>query len=637
MFDLKRLATNIRNLKSANDFENYLESSFFEIEEYFESLSLEEIDRLKFDFEDLLYDLEDQKLILQTNSKMVNAFLILLAQKFEQAQLIGAITLILGYLPNGGVKKRLEATKLYLKVNDISKDYFGRFETILTLLENSAKDDDYNIKAIYSLLQFYRSAFLQFLRVQNESLAISFRNLLQQYRAQYRFLQDESIAKIFSLSNKTTIQETLELVQNTLLETCCIKISCKVTTTSITKEVSTYSQTLYSLQNPTFTTIRNIAFQYIQSVGDTQALYDRLKRGEAIIDDEVLLYRYLVSFGAKHKAKLYSSYDAIFEKIKGKKFNIIDWGCGQAMATMLLLNYTKEKNITLDIENIILIEPSSLALSRGLLHLEVLKQKNYTTKAINSDLDCLKQEDLVIENGFVTLHLFSNILDIDSFKLDNNFLQKISDNFKNDSIFVCVSPNRNDKLNSRLDLFFNYFNENFDTELIASRDDDIENATRYEKVFEVKYIPEVIVEEKREELKVLEKEQKLDIIDELSEFSKYVVPILDMKILENSINNDPEYAIYKIRKVAEVLTSNIYLQFESNGAIVSFNDKIRYLSYEKKLFDKTITNYVHTLRTIGNRGVHENAREISKLKLDAYLMTIALVSFLKELVDKKLI
>ena len=196
MFDLKRLATNIRSLKSANDFENYLESSFFEIEKYFENLSLEEIDRLKFDFEDLLYDLEDQKLILQTNTKMINAFLILLAQKFEQAQLIGAITLILGYLPNGGVKKRLEAAKLYLRVNDISKDYFGRFETILTLLENSAKDDDYNIKAIYSLLQFYRSAFLQFQRVQNESLAISFRNHLQQYRTQYRFLQDESIAKI---------------------------------------------------------------------------------------------------------------------------------------------------------------------------------------------------------------------------------------------------------------------------------------------------------------------------------------------------------------------------------------------------------------------------------------------------------
>ena len=48
---------------------------------------------------------------------------------------------------------------------------------------------------------------------------------------------------------------------------------------------------------------------------------------------------------------------------------------------------------------------------------------------------------------------------------------------------------------------------------------------------------------------------------------------------------------------------------------MSFNDKIRYLFYEKKVFDKTINSYVQTLRTIGNRGVHEDGRNISELKL----------------------
>lgn len=57
----------------------------------------------------------------------------------------------------------------------------------------------------------------------------------------------------------------------------------------------------------------------------------------------------------------------------------------------------------------------------------------------------------------------------------------------------------------------------------------------------------------------------------------------------------------------------------------------------KKVFDKTITNYVQTIRTIGNRGVHEDDRSIAKLKLDAHLVIIALVSFLQELVEKKLI
>ena len=110
-----------------------------------------------------------------------------------------------------------------------------------------------------------------------------------------------------------------------------------------------------------------------------------------------------------------------------------------------------------------------------------------------------------------------------------------------------------------------------------------------------------------------------------------------MKMLEDSILTDPEYAIFKIRKVAEVITSRIYSNYEANSPVVSFNDKIRYLSYEKKVFNKTITNYIHTLRTIGNRGVHEHNREVLKLKLDAHLMIIALISFLNELKDKKLL
>lgn len=54
-------------------------------------------------------------------------------------------------------------------------------------------------------------------------------------------------------------------------------------------------------------------------------------------------------------------------------------------------------------------------------------------------------------------------------------------------------------------------------------------------------------------------------------------------MLEDSILTDPEYTIFKIRKVAEVITSRIYSNYEANSSIVSFNDKIRYLSYEKTI------------------------------------------------------
>lgn len=637
IFDFYKFKQDLSALKNQNDFSDYLESCFVELEEYLLNISDEEIQKVKFDFEDLLYDLLDWKLIQKQNSKIINAFLILLGEKFLQTSFIGAITIIINYLPDGSTKTRLEASKLYLKVNDITKDYIQRSDAILTLLDQSSHIDEYHTNAIRTFLSFYQSALMQFQRVQNESLAKSLANSLKASKSRYAFLQDALLGSFFERIAQASIHNALALVSETLHTLTPQKIQCASTVVGITKEESIYAQTLYGLSNPSFNAIRDVSFKQLQSIGDTQELYDRLIRGETIIDDPDLLYKYFVSFGGKHKAKLYSAYDEIIGKIENETFNIIDWGCGQGMATMVLLDFARQRGIQFDIRNITLIEPSQLALSRALLHVDVLKQKEYSIHAINSDFDCLDGDTLVSANGFRTLHLFSNILDVENFSLDMDFMKKVSQNITTDSLFVCVSPKRNDKLNNRLDLFYNYFDENFDTELISSRDSDIETATRYEKIFEIKVQSTQAVEEIRQEIITVQKGYQLDVIEALNGYSNYVVPILNMKILEDSINSDPEYAIFKIRKVAEVITSKIYSGYEENASSVSFNDKIRYLSYKKKVFDKTITNYVHTIRTIGNRGVHEEDRDIAKLKLDAHLMVIALVSFLNELSDKKLL
>jgi 2-polyprenyl-3-methyl-5-hydroxy-6-metoxy-1,4-benzoquinol methylase len=636
-FDFYKFKKDLSTLKNHTDFSDYLESCFSELEEYLLDISDDEIQKVKFDIEDLLYDLLDWKLVQKDNSKIINAFLILLAEKFLQTSFIGAITIIAEYLPEGSTKTRLEASKLYLRVNDISKDYVNRSDSILSLIDKSAQIDEYHTNAIRAFLSFYQSALIQFQRVQNESLANSLASVLKAAKYKYAFLQDAVLEHFLDNITQISIHDALALIAETLHATIPQKTVCINVSSGITKEESAYAQTLYGLGNPTFNSIRDVSFKQLHIIGDTQELYDRLIRGEAIIDTPELLYKYFVSFGGKHKSKLYSAYDEIITKLQNVRFNIIDWGCGQGMATMVLLDFAKQRGIQLDIQNITMIEPSQLALSRALLHVDVLKQKEYRIQTINSDFDCLNAEEIICDNDYMTIHLFSNILDVENFSLDMGFMKKVSQKIKSDSIFVCVSPNRNDKLNNRLDLFYNYFDENFDTELIAARDDTIENATRYEKIFEVKVQSTQIVEEIRQEIITVQKGYQLDIIEALNGYSNYVVPILNMKILEDSINSDPEYAIFKIRKVAEVITSKIYSGYEDNANIVSFNDKIRYLAYEKKVFDKTITNYVQTIRTIGNRGVHEEDRDISKLKLDAHLMVIALLSFLNELSDKKLL
>ena len=184
-----------------------------------------------------------------------------------------------------------------------------------------------------------------------------------------------------------------------------------------------------------------------------------------------------------HKAKLYSSFNKVISQLNNETINIIDWGCGQALATSLLIDYIKEKSLNIDISNIILIEPSSLALSRGLLHISVLKENKIDIKAVNKDIDSLTSSDLVIHNQNITLHLFSNILDVEFFKLNKDFLDKISSSQKGLNYFICVSPNINDKRNARLDLFYRYFKDNFKTKLISNRDEPIGNYQRYEKIF----------------------------------------------------------------------------------------------------------------------------------------------------------
>ena len=284
-------------------------------------------------------------------------------------------------------------------------------------------------------------------------------------------------------------EEFIEEIQNIQDDIILLKISKEDNKDIIFEmEESHYSQQLKSKKNITFDKIRKISTSYIMSIDNPDNLHDKLNQGVIVIEEEVLLYKYIFSYGKMHKAKLYSSFDTVIHQLNNKTINVIDWGCGQALATSLLIDYIKENSLNIDISNVTLIEPSSLALSRGMLHVDVLKEKPIVIDAVNKDIDSLEIADLTIDNQNITLHLFSNILDVEFFRLDREFLEKISSSQKGVNYFICVSPNISDKRNVRLDMFYRYFDENFETELISNRDSDIGNYKRYEKIFKVDII-----------------------------------------------------------------------------------------------------------------------------------------------------
>jgi len=251
-------------------------------------------------------------------------------------------------------------------------------------------------------------------------------------------------------------------------------------------EKSAYSQRLREIENPTFESIRDEASKYVESIPNSNQIFTRLNRGTKILNNEEELFQYIYSYGTMHQMKLEWAFDKLIKR-RNKKgtINIIDWSCGQALATCVFIDYIKDNELKFSISDIILIEPSESALSRGLLHVDVLKENEINIKAVNKDLDSLEESDLIFNNENMTLHLFSNILDIESFKLDKAFLKKISNSQNGLNYFLCISPNINATKNARLDMFYRYFSDNFKTELRSSEDSEIAGYTRYEKIFKV--------------------------------------------------------------------------------------------------------------------------------------------------------
>ena len=135
--------------------DKYIERIYLEFNNYLLSLNSSELDNIKYDIEDILYDLIKYNLISENNSKIMNSFLLLLSEQFEQLHLTGAIVEILHYLPNSSVKKRLKASILYLKVNDLTKQYHENFDDILSLISQSDEDEEYRYKTINAILNFF--------------------------------------------------------------------------------------------------------------------------------------------------------------------------------------------------------------------------------------------------------------------------------------------------------------------------------------------------------------------------------------------------------------------------------------------------------------------------------------------------
>lgn len=173
--------------------------------------------------------------------------------------------------------------------------------------------------------------------------------------------------------------------------------------------------------NISFTSIRNIAIDEIMLLPphEQDRLYEDLVHGTSVINDEPHLNKYLYSFGLMHKAKLDEAFSKIpqIHNLFSEEIEIYDWGCGQGVATICLLDYLRSYRIAHCIKRINLIDPSEAAISRTK---EILSCYNecdgVEVRTVVKTFDELVPVEIISYNCR-KLHLFSNILDVASFDL----------------------------------------------------------------------------------------------------------------------------------------------------------------------------------------------------------------------------
>lgn len=224
---------------------------------------------------------------------------------------------------------------------------------------------------------------------------------------------------------------------------------------SITKEESSYVQYIQSIQNPSFEKIR----RYCNNLADDQ---------EA---DE--MQKYIAENGKMHKAIIYDALEQFLERLDGKTMTLIDWGCAQGIASMLVLDYIREKQLKIDVDNVFLIDDHCATVSRAMVQVETLTKGIATITAIKS-VDSGLLETIKTKQNNITLNLFANDkMPIDFLDIDYDIFQK--------DYFMCVS----NESQEFVDDIYQSLSDSMDIEELSNRDGKIGRFQRYESIFKI--------------------------------------------------------------------------------------------------------------------------------------------------------
>ncbi|MCP9762304.1 hypothetical protein EGI31_05010 [Lacihabitans soyangensis] len=431
----------------------------------------------------------NRNVILQIdiNNKTNLAFISLLLDISEELGLLAPFRFLYDHL-NGkafNIGERLKAASQYLIGVKTADDYINKYETICNHLQLSSETEEDNTdRVLMTMVNYYGQVIHDFGEF-NIGKVLELKAKIEKSLSdfEFSFLHNKLIEDVLSV-DFASFSDAYSRIHGLLDSFLGRDIVKPVYRKDFLLETGTEYCDLLSGVTNSFKAVRQISVNKYQLV-KSDSIFNSLGRGVTVLTDENQLYAYMNSFGNMHYEKLIEAFKTLPMTLFEKEINIIDWGCGQAMASMAYFDFLNQIGIEQEIKNLTLIEPSEIALKRASLHIRNFSPAT-DIHTINKDLDALVNEDFIINKTNTHIHLFSNILDIDDFSL-TALLQLVETNFLGDNYFVCVSPYINDTRTSRLDAFVKFFSKKKDFAKINTIDNRpgqwISSWTRVVRVF----------------------------------------------------------------------------------------------------------------------------------------------------------
>ena len=321
-----------------------------------------------------------------------------------------------------------------------NEELVGHFDEICELLNDAiVEEEDNPSKALVTFLNYYGHI------VYNTNIDYA-TEAKQKFcdlnnNGEYNWLKQIEDISLLDVSNSQSVYQQIEEKIDTLT-TSISSVAVEPEDNLLIEEGTDYCYALSLVPN-NFISIRQISVDRANGILNG--------RGVDQLHSEEEMFEYLKRYGKMHYAKLISSFESTFPQHFDTPVNIVDWGCGQGLATITLL----EKYGSLDVRYITLVEPSEIVLKRAALHCRKFAP-NGKLKTVCKKLDDVASSDIKVQCDVPTIHLFSNILDIDDYS-SQHLLSIIDSIITCNNYFVCVSPYIDDIKTARLNSFMRHF------------------------------------------------------------------------------------------------------------------------------------------------------------------------------------